>query len=142
MSARGFSDPRAPLGLAAKVRLALEVAASYSRARLAARRGDIRVALQRLRPDPAAGEPDALAVAEAHRLARATDRTLRLIPGDSRCLNRSLVLTHLLARRGLHGTLVIGVRPGSSFAAHAWVELDGVPLLPTGDGEFGRLVEL
>jgi Transglutaminase-like superfamily len=53
---------------------------------------------------------------------------------------RSLVLVSLLARRSLPATLVIGVLPGERFAAHAWVELSGRPLLPAGDYE--RLVEL
>ena len=79
------------------------------------------------------------------RLGRAVTRTLRLVPADSRCLMRSLVLTGLLARRGIDSSLVIGVRPEGEFGAHAWVEHDGRPLLPSGatpDGEatFERLV--
>jgi hypothetical protein len=80
--------------------------------------------------------PDAL------RLGRAVVRTLAVLPADSRCLMRSLVLTGMLARRGSPGALVIGVKPGEVFGAHAWVELDGRPLLSAGNGEFARLVEL
>lgn len=76
------------------------------------------------------------------RLGRAVSRTLRLLPTDSRCLVRSLVLTGLLARRGLSSTLVIGVRPEPEFAAHAWVEHAGEPLLQTGEGRYGRLAEI
>jgi hypothetical protein len=48
-----------------------------------------------------------------------------------------------MARRGLDSTLIIGVgRDGDEFAAHAWVEHRGVPVLPTGGGQFERLHEL
>lgn len=64
-------------------------------------------------------------------LARAVVRVLGLVPGGERCLTRSLVLLRLLARRGIHGDLIIAVRPDErmSLAAHAWVEVDGRPLL-------------
>jgi hypothetical protein len=58
------------------------------------------------------------------------------------CLSQSLVLTRLLAARGLESRLVIGVVPGERFAAHAWVEHEGAPLLPPGTGEFQELVQL
>jgi hypothetical protein len=76
----------------------------------------------------------------ARRLGRAVQRTLRLLPTDSRCLIRSLVLTRLLARRSIPNTLVIGVRKTSEFEAHAWIEHDGQPILPAGD--YTRLTEL
>ena len=44
---------------------------------------------------------------------------------------RSLVLLRMLARRGVVCRLVIGVRPGETLEAHAWIEHDGHPLLPT-----------
>jgi hypothetical protein len=55
---------------------------------------------------------------------------------------RSLVLTRLLARRGIASTLVIGTRTTPEFLAHAWVELQGTPLLDPGGGAFARLAEL
>ena len=67
---------------------------------------------------------------------------LTIVPTDARCLARSLTLTRLLARRGLPGTVVIGVRNEPEFAAHAWVELEGAPLLPDGGAEFTRLTEV
>ena len=82
------------------------------------------------------------ALVEAHRLGRAVGRTLRLLPGDTRCLARSLVLTRLLARRGIPAKLVIGARADPDFLAHAWVECAGHAVLPAGDGSYGRLVEL
>ncbi len=78
----------------------------------------------------------------AARLGRAVVRMLSLLPGDTRCLVRSLVLTRLLARRGIPARLVIGARTAPAFLAHAWVECDGVAVLDPGDGSFARLVEL
>jgi hypothetical protein len=69
-------------------------------------------------------------------------RLLWYMPGDTRCLVRSLVLTRLLARRGIQAKLVIGARTTPEFLAHAWVEHDGSPVLDPGDESFGRLVEL
>jgi hypothetical protein len=37
---------------------------------------------------------------------------------------------------------VIGVSPGQTFGAHAWVERDDVALLPSHGREFERLAEL
>lgn len=45
------------------------------------------------------------------------------------CLPHSLVLVYLLRRRGLPCELMIGAQiSDQEFAAHAWVELDGIPL--------------
>lgn len=76
------------------------------------------------------------------RVAWATIRVLDVLPSDSRCLTRSLVLADLLAKRGIESSLVIGVAPAPNFAAHAWVEVDGVPLLPPAEWQYSRLVEL
>ena len=86
------------------------------------------------------GEPNVVEMVRAARLGRAVRRTLALLPTDSRCLIRSLVLTRLLARRSIPNTLVIGVRKTSEFEAHAWVEHAGQPILPAGD--YTRLTEL
>jgi hypothetical protein len=130
-----------------RTRLAAEIVAAYLRARRELRRAPIASAVAALRSEspppqlaPAAAEHDALE--EARRLGRAVTGTLTLMPGDTRCLARSLVLTRLLARRGIPAKLVIGARGGPGFMAHAWVEYDGRPVLSPGDGSFGRLVEL
>lgn len=77
---------------------------------------------------------------EARRLGRVVGRVLGVLPTDSRCLIRSLVVTRVLARRGIPSRLVIGVRSKDNFEAHAWVEHEGLPILPP--GEFTRLGEL
>lgn len=48
-------------------------------------------------------------------------------PGRMICLEQSLALYFLLRRRGFAPNLRIGVQP-LPFQAHAWVELDGVPV--------------
>jgi hypothetical protein len=83
-----------------------------------------------------------VSAAEAVRLGWAVTRTLSTLPLDDRCLAQSLVLTGLLARRQTPNALVIGAHPGAEFGAHAWIEVDGVPVLATDDAKFPRLVEL
>ena len=129
-------DTRLPF--ARKIGLALEVLREYVRVRRELRRATLPEALERLRaPDSGTASPE-----DITRLARAVRRTLRLVPTDTRCLSQSLVLTALLARRGVRSTLVIGVSPGESFGAHAWIEHQGVPLLPAHEADFQRLTEL
>lgn len=124
-----------------KARLAAEILIAYARVRWLLARRDLKqtVAALRGRGDGAGGAPDRR---EALRLTHAVVRVLRLLPTDSRCLVRSLVVLGVLADRGREVELVIGVLPGESFAAHAWVELDGAPLLEAGVAGDGRLVEL
>jgi hypothetical protein len=140
---------RMPVGrrltVAERLRLVREILAAYAVARKATRRLKIDVAVRALRgnalEDPGRGSEREMLV-EAWRLGRAVERTLRLVPGDTRCLTRSLVLSRLLARRGIPAKLVIGASTQPSFRAHAWVEQAGEPVLPPGDSSFGRLVEL
>jgi Transglutaminase-like superfamily len=131
------------LGPRARARLVGEVVVAYVRARRELRQVPIETAVARLREGRGAeGRDGPEALEEAARLGRIVVRTLAFLPGDTRCLRRSLVLTQLLARRGIAGRLVIGARAAPDFLAHAWVEHDGIPVLsPEGDS-FGRLVEL
>jgi len=131
------------LTLLERARLLGEILSTYAIVRLAVSRMPIESALQRLRIDAQlARRPSTGALAESRRLGVAVARTLRVLPGDTRCLVRSLVLTRLLARRGITSTLVIGTRTSPAFLAHAWVEHGAAPVLDPGDGSFARLVEL
>lgn len=135
------SAPRlAPLGVAAKAGLIAEILRVYAIVRWRMRDPDIRTIVARLRGD-AAGPPRS-DPAQARRLARAVARTLSLLPTDNRCLARSLVLDTLLTRRALRSVVVVAVRAEPEFAAHAWVEHDGVAVLPPGAASFKRLIEL
>ena len=127
------------------MRLIAEILLAYAHVRRALRRAPIAAAIASLRatmPSPSSPGDGVEALEEIRRLGRAVSRTLALLPGDTRCLARSLVLTRMLADRGIHARLVIGARAGPDFLAHAWVECAGHPVLTPGDGSFGRLVEL
>lgn len=128
----------APLSLRSRLSLAAEILAAYTAARSELRRGELRQAVEALRRTNGVVAPQVA----PRRLAQAVTRTLRLVPFDTRCLMASLVVTRLLARRGVPTVFVLGVSPGPDFAAHAWVECDGRPILPAGDAGFGRLLEL
>jgi hypothetical protein len=141
VSAHGAISRGAPLPARGKATLALEILAAYARARVALRRTDLPGTVAALRVPAAVHTPDDPARAGL-RLGRAVILTLRLLPTDTRCLMRSLVLTRLLARRGIAATFVLGVSRADGFESHAWVEHAGRPLLPSGSPAFERLLEL
>ena len=118
----------------AKFLLAVEVLVTYVRVRWLLWRTDLPStleALRRTRPGRRVVEPTDASLA-GFKLASAVRRVLTPLPTDSRCLMRSLVLVALLARRHIDSTLVIGVKSTPDFAAHAWVEYSGRPLLAPG----------
>jgi transglutaminase superfamily protein len=146
VSAWTVSSEDATLSPLQKAGLAAEIIITYPRIRWLLWRHDLPSAVAAVRDPAGAGTPPAEALTSSshrhgRRLGRAVSRTLALLPADSRCLVRSLVLLALLARRGIRSQLVIGAMQGPDFEAHAWVEFDGSPLLPAGV-EYGRLVEL
>lgn len=123
--------------------LAGEILATYVTVRRLLRRHTLPETLAALRDDGAAPAPaDAASLALGRHLASATVRTITLLPTDSRCLMRSLVLTRVLARRGLDSTLVLSAAAGPRFEAHAWVEHAGEPLLLPGGSDHQQLVRL
>jgi hypothetical protein len=133
-----------PLTIRDRLSLGVEVLRTYAEVRGLLRRHDLKAATATLR-DRAPGGEWVEAGLESRwqgvRLAKAVTRTLAFVPADTRCLTQSLVLTGLLSRRGIGSVLVVAVNPGAEFEAHAWVEHDDRPLLPTGDFA-GRLLEL
>lgn len=118
---------------------------SYILARRAMRGNRLLPAVSRMRAE---ARPGVRAVqrgderAAGVHLASAVQRTLTLLPTDSRCLVRALVLTAMLSRRGIACSLVIGVHSGPGFGAHAWIELEGEPILPAGGPGTERLIEV
>ncbi|MGH2940409.1 MAG: lasso peptide biosynthesis B2 protein [Solirubrobacterales bacterium] len=141
---KGRDDDDGRRGRGEKAALGLEIVVAYVRARRELRRAPIDQVVERLRPlEPGeASPPGPDEREEARSLGWVVVRTLRFLPGDTRCLRRSLVLLQLLARRRIPSRLVIGVRTRPDFLGHAWVECGGVPVLSPLDGSFGRLVEL
>jgi hypothetical protein len=133
---------RTPLPASRKLQLALDIVGTYVRVRWWLWRKDFPATVAAVRataaPELRADGDDVVA---GVRLGRVVRRTLGVLPFDSRCLVRSLVLTSLLARRGIDAKLVIAVEPEPEFAAHAWVECAGIALLPPGEFRDGRLAE-
>jgi len=131
-----------------KVVLAVEILVAYVRVRRLMRRRDVRsiVATVRVpRPRrPVEVETESLDDDRlvAARLGVAVRRTLSVLPTDSRCLVQALVLSRLLSARAISSTLVIGARPEPRFDAHAWVEHEGIPVLPPQGFDDLRLVEM
>jgi hypothetical protein len=141
-SALADARPRAlpPLQKAA---LATEILRAYVQVRWRLWRTDLPRTLAAVRAgriDHTASTRESLVLGT--RLGQAVGRTLHLLPTDDRCLMQSLVLTRLLADRGIDSALVIGVVVEPEFAAHAWVERDDVPLLPTSGSAYARLLRM
>ena len=98
-----------------KLELGVEIVSAYGRARWWLWRTDLPRTVSVLREAAPSGWKEPADVARAGaRLGRVVGRTLRHLPFDSRCLMRSLVLTSLLARRGIDSSLVIAVLPALS----------------------------
>jgi hypothetical protein len=135
-----------PLTARQRIELTVEVLTTYWKARRTIRDDDLPGAMAELRRGfdetctPSVTDPELHGAAS--RLGYIVSNILRLLPTDSRCLMRSLVLTRLLARRDIPSTLIIGVSAAPEFKAHAWVEYAGLPLLPSYGPMFSRLVEL
>lgn len=54
---------------------------------------------------------------------------------EATCLRQSLLVYGWLRRRGLHAVIQLGLREHEGpFQAHAWVEVDGICLLPVDTG--------
>jgi Transglutaminase-like superfamily len=137
------SRERASLGALERLRLLGEIFASYAHARWLLLRGDLPSAVAGVRARAARrSSPNALVNDDPRRLVSISIRVLQRIPFDSRCLMRSLVVLGMLARRGVETRLVIGVELESGFAAHAWLERDGIAVLPAGSFASGRLTAL
>ncbi len=117
-----------------KARLAAEIVGQYLPLLRSLRRDGLATVLEEARHPRCVRV--AIAPEEEHETARrlgsVVEQVLGPLPTDNRCLIRSLVLVRILARRSVDARLVIGVRLDDEFAAHAWVEHDEQPLLPTG----------
>jgi hypothetical protein len=132
------------LPVAERLRLGAEILATYARVRWMLHSQEPVVAVENLRRHrrrhPVNPEPD-MDLVVGWRLAHAVSRTLRPLPTDVRCLFRSLTLLRVMERRDLRPKLIIGVRT-DPFAAHAWIELHGIPLLPEAGPDHQRLAEM
>ena len=79
-------------------------------------------------------------IADAQALARLAASAGANALGEATCLRRALLLHGWLRRRGLQPALLLGLPANAAapaagdFSAHAWVELEGVPLLESDAG--------
>ena len=133
-----------PITLSEKLGIAFEILTGYVRVRWLLWRHDLPTVARTLRGPPSRMRPggDLRRQAMGVRLGKAVERTLHFVPFDSRCLVRSLVLTSMLARRGIDSVVVIGVGLEPNFSAHAWVESEGIKLLPALEEQHSRLTEV
>lgn len=105
-------------------RLLVEAWQALARARLALRRSPLPDVLHGL-PRPASG----VAPLDSAPLVRAVQRAAHLFPLPMLCLPQSLALAGMLARRGQPCAVVLGARPQEgALDAHAWVEVDNIPI--------------
>lgn len=144
MSTAELRRPAPRLDLGQRLALGAEIFRAYLAVWRLRRRRGLPAVIDGLRAVPIrTGLPLPDPPLDGIRLGRAVIRTLTIAPGGRRCLTRSLVLLRLLARRGVvEGELIVAVQPGSTtLDAHAWIELDGRPLLPPGSG-YERLLTL
>lgn len=65
----------------------------------------------------------------AFKVGRAAERAGRWSPWSPRCLERALTAAILLRVRGIPCRLVVGVKAGEAFGAHAWLEVQGDPVV-------------
>jgi len=143
------AEPHAVLPIHLRICLILEILLIYAVTLVRMRRHDLRgmVARGRNGRGVTARQEDGHQASASHtrvarRLGWAVNRTLSVLPTDSRCLVQSLVLTRLLTARAIPSRVVIGARSDGPFMAHAWVECGSVAVLPARGYENARLVEI
>lgn len=68
-------------------------------------------------------------LAQAQLVANTVRLAARKGPYTDTCLRESLVTCWLLQRRGISTSIKIGIGKEGEFNAHAWVELDDIPVL-------------
>jgi hypothetical protein len=141
------AGPRGRLPPASKLILATEVLCVYPSMLVRMRRQGIREIIEGIRRSPRSDASVRVRSATeremvARRLGGAVGQTLAVLPTDSRCLVQALVLTRLLSARSIPSRFIIGARPDPQFMAHAWVECDGIPVLPARGYSDARLLEL
>ena len=84
------------------------------------------------RPNQRSHNPDP--TASSRSTARLVGVAAHFSPFPNTCLSSSLVLWSLLGRSGTEAEIRIGVlKDSDSFAAHAWVEVDGTPINDAAD---------
>lgn len=127
--------------MSGRLALAIEVLRTYALARRLLATRPIADAVDELRAPAVPRLP--AEPGTPRRLSRATTLVVGRLPGENRCLIRSLVLLRLLARRDLEAILVLSAASdGDGLDAHAHIEHGGRPLLPPGGEGHATLARL
>ena len=120
-------QPEEPVSLRAKTRFVAEVFRTYTWVRWLLLRYGLQGALKTIRRGRDGQLPDDLGEAAMASAAvgysRFVAQVLRRLPTDRGRVIESLVLTAVLARRGLHSRLALGVGIEPSLTPLAWVEV-------------------
>ena len=131
------------LSRAQRLKIVAEVVSIYPMVRWALTHSELEAAVARARRGaPVRDSYPPQQRDAAHRLAWIVEAILDRLPGDTRCLTRTLVLTRVLSRRGIGCRVVLGVRVAPEFGSHAWPELAGRPLMTPIEPGGQRLLEL
>jgi len=78
---------------------------------------------------PARGKLRSVTPVDAQRIAELVGMVAARLPGRPQCLTRAMVVCRMLRARGVDARLRIGARhEGERLEAHAWGEVDGLPL--------------
>lgn len=115
--------------------MAVALAATWAGLRLAGFRRWRTLLVRLTPPKPDTTRPlDPARFETAREIARIQEAVSRHLMFRASCLEQSLVLWWLAARRGIPAELRIGARKQAGrFQAHAWVELEGLVLNDSGE---------
>jgi hypothetical protein len=93
-----------------------------------------------LRTGAASEQVNVAQLREAQRVGWAVFRAARLLPWHPTCLRQAIAVKRMLHHRGINGQLQLGVSKLTVGEAHAWVTVQGQPII--GHGELERFVVL
>jgi hypothetical protein len=79
-----------------------------------------------------AGQDELVGAAELHQavlIGRTVAATANRLPWHPTCLRQALAVQRMLRRRGIPSQLHLGITSANDAAAHAWVTVDGQPVV-------------
>jgi predicted N-acetyltransferase YhbS len=93
-----------------------------------------------LRTDAESEQVSLTQLGEAQRVGYAVFRAARLLPWHPTCLRQAISVKRMLRRRGIASRLKLGISNSAEGEAHAWVTVQGQPVI--GHGELERFAVL
>jgi hypothetical protein len=79
--------------------------------------------------DAAGEQVDPAQLREAQRVGHAASRAAHLLPWHPTCLRQAVAVKRMLERRGIASQLQLGVSKRTVGEAHAWVTVQGQPVI-------------